>query len=93
MDCISQNGNIFYASSLDSAQVWEGKEGKKGRRRRKYARAQEGVNTRQRTPTREQKNNLFHDFFVSRAPVEFMVTHTGDHSGYLRPSETAKPNQ
>lgn len=30
MDGISQNGNIFYASSLDSAQVWKGKGGKKG---------------------------------------------------------------
>lgn len=32
MDCISQNGNIFYASSLDSAQVWKGKGGEEGRR-------------------------------------------------------------
>lgn len=35
MDCISRNGNIFYASSLDSAQVFKGK----GRGKNKCARA------------------------------------------------------
>lgn len=54
MDCISRNRNIFYASSLDSAQVCKGKGGgsgeEGGRGKNKCARAHEGGSTRQSTP-------------------------------------------
>lgn len=54
MDCISWNGNIFYASSLDSAQVCKGKRGKSmeegGKGKNKCARAHDGGSMRQRTP-------------------------------------------
>jgi len=52
MDCISQNGNIFYATSLDSAQVCKGRGEveKAGRREGEGRRSVQEGSTRQRTP-------------------------------------------